>query len=134
MIQIFLLLSGLATLILRVIVGVIFLAHGWKKLKHYKGTIEWFRSIGFRPAQLWGTLCTFAELIGGAMLVLGFFTQLVAIALLINMLVAVTYNILSRQGFFKTIELDLILIAALFMIVSLGSGPLAMDMYLGFRW
>ncbi len=134
MIQIFLLLSGLATLILRVVVGGIFLVHGWKKFKHYKGTIEWFRSIGFRPAGLWGALCTFAELAGGAMLILGSFTQLVAIMLLINMLVAITYNILSHQSFFKTIELDLILIAALFMLISLGSGPLAMDMYLGFRW
>ena len=72
-----------AALLLRVSLGVMFLAHSLI-LKVFTfgltGTSQWFVSIGL-PGWLAYAVC-FAEIIGGAMLILGVYTRWAALALL----------------------------------------------------
>ena len=68
-------------LVLRVALGTMFIAHAL--LKYYvftlPGTAQFFESLGL-PAAL-GYATFYAELVGGAMLVLGVYTRAVALAL-----------------------------------------------------
>ena len=70
-----------ATLLLRIALGVLFLAHGLLKLLVFKpaGTAAYFRSLGL-PGVV-GYLTMAAEIGGGTLLVLGIATSLVTIGL-----------------------------------------------------
>ena len=72
-----------AAFLLRVSLGVMFLAHSLI-LKVFTfglaGTSQWFVSVGL-PGWLAYAVC-FAEIIGGTMLILGVYTRRVALALL----------------------------------------------------
>src|SRR5579871_2934104 len=66
-------------LILRLVVGLYIAAHGAQKLFGWfdgpglNGTIGAMGGgLGFRPASLWVTVLTLAEVVGGALMVLGF--------------------------------------------------------------
>ncbi len=71
----------LATGLLRTGLGVMFIAHAL--LKYYvftpAGTAQFFESLGLPGALAYATIA--AELVGGAMLVVGAYTRIVAFAL-----------------------------------------------------
>ncbi len=71
-----------AGLALRVSLGVMFIAHAYLKIAVFTlpGTAQFFEAVGF-PGFL-AYPVTFAELIGGALLVLGVYTRVVAVALI----------------------------------------------------
>lgn len=75
-----------ATLLLRVSLGSVFIAHGLLKLLVFTlpGTAQFFASVGF-PGWL-AYLVTVAEIGGGALLILGLWTRPVALALIPIML------------------------------------------------
>jgi putative oxidoreductase len=86
--------AGLAALVLRVPVGIIFAAHGAQKLFGWfggyglTGTAGWLESIGLAPGLLMALLAGGAEFFGGLALILGLLTRPAAFALSIAMLVA----------------------------------------------
>lgn len=131
MIQIFLIFSSAANLFLRLVVGVIYFVHGAKKIKNFKGSAEWFSQIGFKPGRFWAGLVAGAEVVCGAAIFFGIFSQIFSIILLGVMLVAIFVNIRQKQPFLGKIELDLVLIASLAMLASLGSGPFSLDSFFG---
>ena len=72
---------NIATLILRLALGSMFIAHGLLKVMVFTlpGTAQFFASVGF-PA--WTAYpVTFLEIGGGALLILGVYTRSVAVAL-----------------------------------------------------
>lgn len=74
--------SALATTLLRVSLGIMFLAHGLVlKLLTFglAGTVAFFESVGL-PGSL-AYLVVFAETLGGGLLILGIQTRTVALAL-----------------------------------------------------
>jgi len=75
-----------AALLLRVALGVLFLAHAWMKYSVFTpaGTAKYFESLGL-PGFV-GYLTMAAETLGGICLVLGIATSLVALALVPLML------------------------------------------------
>lgn len=74
--------AALAALVLRVSLGVLFLAHAWLKIFVFTpaGTAGYFESLGF-PAAL-AYLVIAAELLGGIALVLGVYSRAVSLALI----------------------------------------------------
>lgn len=68
-------------LLLRVALGTMFVAHALLKLLVFTlpGTAQFFASIGLPPALGYAVFA--AELIGGALLILGIYTRAVALAL-----------------------------------------------------
>lgn len=127
MIPVLLIFSDQALLVLRVVVGLIFLVHGWPKLKNLKGTQEWFGSVGFRPGWLWGTLVGVLELVGGALLVLGLLVQPLGILFAVQMAVAAIWQKRQGKGLAGGYELDLLLVAASLALATLGGGILSLD-------
>jgi putative oxidoreductase len=93
---------NLALLILRVVTGLMIIAHGvnhvWRGGK-IQGTGRWFASMGMKPGILHAWLASITELTCGTLLLLGLLTPLAAGGVLGVMLVAwVTAH--RNNGFF----------------------------------
>ncbi|KAA0962235.1 MULTISPECIES: DoxX family protein [Microbacterium] len=82
--------ASLGLLVLRIVVGVIFAAHGAQKIFEYTipGTIGSFEGMGIPFPEIAAPLVAFVELIGGILLALGLFTRPVGVILAVDMVVA----------------------------------------------
>lgn len=88
----------IGVLLLRVVIGLFFAAHGAQKLFGWfdghglDGTGGFFHSLGYRPGKVFATIAGGTELGAGVLLVLGLFTPLAAAAIvgvMLNAAVAV---------------------------------------------
>lgn len=84
-----------ATLVLQVVLGLIFMAHGAQKLfgmfggSGITGLAGYFDKIGISPGMLWAWVVGLVEFFGGACVLFGFLTRYAAALLVIDMTVAV---------------------------------------------
>jgi putative oxidoreductase len=90
-----------AALLLRVSLGILFLAHASLKLFVFTpaGTAKFFGSVGLPPEFAY--LVITAEVLGGIALILGLWTRLAALALVPVMLGAI-FTVHGAAGFFFT--------------------------------
>lgn len=114
-----------AVLVLRIALGVIFMAHGWNKIKDYRGTAQWFDKWNFKPAGAWTMMAIVTQFGGGLCILLGVFVQAASLILVFEMIIATMFNIKRKSAFFKVLELDIVLLAALLLLATLGNGFLA---------
>src|SRR6201987_6142404 len=93
-----------ATTILRVVLGIVFFAHGAQKMlgwfggPGFTGTMGFFTGVMHIPAPL-AFLAIAAEFFGGLGLILGFLARIAAFGITVNMLVAIA-TVHSTFGFF----------------------------------
>lgn len=82
-----------AALVLRIALGAMFLAHGLLKLLVFTpaGTAQFFASVGFPAWTAYPVIA--AEVLGGAMLVLGVFPRWVAAVLTVELIGATTVHL-----------------------------------------
>ena len=111
---------------LRVAVGVVLFVHGFVKLRDIRGTGEWFGSVGFRPGLFWGTVAAVAETLGGTALLLGVGVRWTALILIGEFLVILGWRFGRRDKLIGGFELDLIILAALMALATLGGGAWAL--------
>lgn len=120
-----------ALLLLRLVVGAIFIAHGyrhWFELGMNK-TAQQFAQAGVPQPQLSAYAAGTVELIGGTFLVIGLLTTIAASLLLVISLAA-AYFVHLGNGFFVEsggVEFTLVLAAALFALVVFGTGRASLD-------
>jgi putative oxidoreductase len=119
-----------AALILRVTLGILFLAHAGLKIFVFTpaGAAQFFGSLGLPPALAYLTML--AEVAGGIALILGFYARWVALAL-IPILLGAIVTVHGPAGFFFTNpkggwEFLAFWIAALLAQALLGEGALAL--------
>jgi putative oxidoreductase len=128
-----------ALTILRLTLGVVFLAHGCQKMLGWFGgagfsaTMGYFESSGI-PA-VFAFLAIAAEFFGGLGLILGLLGRIAAFGILCNMVVAIA-TVHARNGFFMNwtgkqkgegFEYHLLAIAMLVVIILQGSGAFSVD-------
>ena len=76
-------------LIMRLIVGYVFMRTGWSKLNNLPQMVQNFTDWGIPFPQLLTPFVSVVECVGGAMLILGLFTRIPAAMLAVVMLVAI---------------------------------------------
>ena len=126
MIQPFLVFSGWAILFLRVVVGIILVAHGLPKLKNLQKTVQGFEGMGFKPGIFWGTLVGVLEFVGGIALMLGLFTQVIAVLVVIQFMV-ILLKVKRGAPLVGGYEFDLLILAAAVALATLGSGFVSLE-------
>lgn len=120
----------LGRLILRIVAGVIFAAHGGQKLFVYgfDGVAGAFAQMGVPLPGLTGPLVAFLEFGGGIALILGVLSRLAALGLAVNMLAAI-FLVHIGAGFFLPDGMEFVL--ALFGIAAavtvMGPGGYSVD-------
>lgn len=126
--------SGL--LILRLVVGIIFIAHGGQKLFVYgfDGVAGGFAQMGVPMAQVMGPFVGLLEFFGGLALIAGVLTRLVAFGLAGTMVVAMLLVHL-KAGFFAPngIEFPLSLFGSTVLLAIAGAGAYSLDALIGRR-
>jgi putative oxidoreductase len=120
---------------LRLIAGIIFVAHGGQKLFAWfggyglGGTGQWMESIGLSPGYLMALMAGSAEFFGGILLIIGFLTRPTALILAITMLVAI-FTVHINNGLFMSdngYEFGLSLIAITLALFIQGGGKYSID-------
>ncbi len=121
-------LQPLALLVLRLALGTIMIAHGWQKIADHMSLITGvIHGLGLPTFMAY--LVVAAEFGGGILLVIGFLTRLAALAVLIDMLVAILkvhlpHGLFASKGGF---EFPMACAAIAFALIFTGSGPIALD-------
>ena len=117
--------------VLRLVVGTVFLAHGWQKLNEFTipGVAKFFGTLGIPFPYASAVLTTGAELVGGALLIAGLLTRFVSLTLAFTMGVALV-TVHAANGFFTATngyEYVLTLLAATVSLALTGPGALRLD-------
>jgi putative oxidoreductase len=124
--------SGL--LFLRVVVGLVFFAHGAQKLFGWwggaglQGTKGWLSSMGFRMPGPMALTVAVSEA-SGLLFAAGFLTPFAALLMASSMVVAIG-SVLWRQGFWNTgqgYEYNLVLLAVPVAVAATGPGRYSID-------
>jgi putative oxidoreductase len=129
-----------ATSLLRLVLGVVFFAHGAQKMlgwfggPGFSGTMGFFTGYMHIPAPL-AFLAMVAEFFGGMGLILGFLTRIAAFGIAVNMVVAVAM-VHSGNGFFMNwtgtqkgegYEYHLLALAITAFLMIRGAGAFSLD-------
>lgn len=116
---------NLAMLILRVTSGVVLMSHGYSKLVHFAGMKSKFISFLSLGPALSLSLSIFAEFFCSIFLIIGLFSRLVTIPLIINMSVALS---LAHHGdVFGDGEKATLYLACFLTLLLCGPGKASVD-------
>jgi putative oxidoreductase len=132
--------NDIATAILRLVLGVIFFAHGAQKMLGwfggygFTGTMGFFTGVMHIPAPF-AFLAIAAEFFGGLGLIFGVLTRIAAFGIFSNMVVAVAM-VHHQFGFFMNwtgaqkgegYEYHLLILAATVFLMIRGAGAVSVD-------
>ncbi len=123
-------LTDVAILILRLVLGVIFVVHGMQKLfgafegAGIEGLTQMLSSLGFGVPLFWAWVLAISEFLAGIFLILGVLPRLSASLIAVIMAVAIA-TVHGPAGFFAMqggFEYQLLTIAACVSLILTGAG------------
>jgi putative oxidoreductase len=126
---------ALGLLLIRLVVGLLFIGHGAQKLFGWfggygpKGTGGWMDSIGIKPCVFMAVLAGLMELLGGFLLAAGLFTPLAAILIALTMIGAIL-KVHVKNGIWVSAngyEYPLVLLTVVIGIALSGAGAYSLD-------
>jgi putative oxidoreductase len=126
---------ALGLLVVRVVVGLLFVGHGAQKLFGWfggygpKGTGGWMESIGIKPGVAMAVAAGLMELVGGLLFAAGLLTPLASALIVLAMLGAIV-KVHGQNGLWATAngyEYNLVLVAIAIGIALTGAGDYSID-------
>lgn len=118
---------GYGLLPIRIMAGVVFIAHGIPKFYDISGGYGFFQSINL-PTELLMPIA-FLEVIGGLAILFGILTRIASALFIIEMIGAILTAKLSK-GFIGGYEFELLLISICTTLVILGPGKISIENYI----
>ncbi len=132
--------NDLTLTMLRLILGIVFFAHGAQKMLGWFGGYGFKGTMGFFTQQMhipapFAFLAICAEFFGGLGLIVGLLSRIAAFGIMCNMLVAVM-TVHIHNGFFMNwtgqqkgegFEYHLLALALLLVVLVKGAGALSVD-------
>jgi putative oxidoreductase len=131
-------LTSIGLLIIRVVIGVLFIGHGAQKLfgafggYGLEGTGQYFDSIGIKPGKTMALLAGLMEFVGGLIFALGLFTSIGALLIALTMVVAIA-KVHGANGLWITqngYEYNLVLLVVAIAVAFIGAGDYSLDAFL----
>jgi putative oxidoreductase len=125
-------------LLIRLVIGVLFIGHGAQKLFGWfggyglQGTGGWMESIGMKPGVTMALFAGLAELVGGILFAAGLLTALAGVMIAVTMGMAIV-KVHGQNGLWVTqngYEYNLTLLVVAIGIVLIGPGQYAVDAFL----
>ena len=118
-----------APLVGRLSVGLLFLSTGWGKVHSLDKVTAFFVKLGIPAPGLNAVVVGYSELICGALLIVGLFTRLATLPLLVSMVVAIlTAKLPDIHGLFDLVGADeFTYLCVLVMLLIMGPGLLSLD-------
>jgi len=125
-------LQWLPLLVLRLFWGYFWAETGWAKLQNIDAFTERFTGWGVPFPMFSATVSGLTDLAGGICLMLGLFTRLATIPMMVNMVVAITLvNVRDVHSFDDFVELnEFLYVLVLFWLLVAGPGRASVDHYL----
>lgn len=113
----------------RLTIGLVFLQTGWGKVHNIQKVVGFFTELGIPAPELQARLAATAELVCGALILIGLFTRVATLPLIVTMTVAI---LTARRGDIHELSDLLGMEEYLFVVVLLwlgayGAGPLSLD-------
>jgi putative oxidoreductase len=128
-------LVGVAALLLRISLAILFFAHAWLKIKVFTpaGSVKYFESLGVPGWLAYAAMA--AEIGGGALLLLGIETRWVAL-LLVPLMLGTIFLVHGKNGFWFTNkdggwEYPAFWVVGLLALALLGDGSAALGPMIG---
>ena len=132
--------NDLTLTILRLVLGIVFFAHGAQKMLGWFGGYGFHGTMGFFTQQMgipapFALLAICAEFFGGLGLIVGLLSRIAAFGIICNMIVAVL-TVHVHNGFFMNwygkqkgegFEYHLLAIVGLLVMLVKGAGALSID-------
>lgn len=127
--------AGYGITVLRIIVGIIFMAHGSQKLfgmfggYGLEGTGQYMASLGLNPGYLMALMSGSAEFFGGLGLVVGLLARPAAVVLIVMLVIAIL-SVHIHNGLFMAnngYEFALALLGGAIAVLFEGAGRLSLD-------
>ena len=119
-----------ALAIIRIVAGVIFMAHGYQKffMMGLPGVTEFFTQVGAPLPGITAIVVATLELAGGFALLIGFFARFIAIPLALDIAGAIVL-VHMKNGFFVPggVEFVMLLMVAAMAIAIAGPGEFSVD-------
>ena len=124
----------IALFILRLVLGIVFISHGWRNvfgvgMVGEQGTIAQFTRYGYPNPSVFAWTVSVIFMLCGAMLIAGVLTTAAA-GLLFAVAAAMLYFQFFKHGFYVSeggMEYILVLMASLLMVVVFGAGRASLD-------
>ena len=120
----------IALFVMRLALGAIMVAHGYHKV--FGGLHQHAQMVASLGLPAWlGYVSAFAEFFGGLLILVGFFTRAAALAVFLNLFVAI-WKVHLPNGLIGTpgrpgYEFALAAAALAFALMFFGGGPIAVD-------
>lgn len=120
--------SLLAPLILRVVLGLILIDVGFLKFKSEKDRwLASFDTLGLRPADFFVPLYAVLQIVGGALLIMGLWTQIAALAFVIFSGIELYVEWKAREILKRDLVFYLLVFTISLSLLLTGAGGFALD-------
>ena len=128
-------LRDVAYTLVRVVVGVNLLMHGWLKVGTFglAGVAGYMAKLGLEPAMAWAVAAMVLETVGAICIIIGLFTRFFAAALAVEMAIALWLVHLTKGFAVSAGGYEYVLMwgIVMFAIALRGGGPYSLDRVIG---